>query len=169
MTETLEMTKTDSISDLKTAVRLASREARNLALESDAMPQKIEKAIKQDVRRRAKAAREGNDMAAVDEESDVARLRQRQKDLPLLIWSAQVHYAALEVDLFSRQQKDNEQKAEQERSGLLGLRMDMEEATRKFNAKSNAVRGYVGGASRLSYARSQAEKRLQALEQEYPS
>jgi hypothetical protein len=53
MTETLEMTKADSISDLKTAVREASKHERQLSLEQDAMPEKIKSAAWKDARSKA--------------------------------------------------------------------------------------------------------------------
>lgn len=166
MTETTT-TKTDTIADLEAAVREASRHSRSLALELDAIPNKLEEAIKQDVSRKAAAARAGAAVAAVDEASEVPQLRQRMKDLPYEIWAAQVHHSALEIESFARQQEDFEQKARQERSGLEGLKMDMDEATRKYHDKANVVEGFEGGASRLSYARVQAERRLKSLEQEH--
>lgn len=169
MTDTLTQTKTDTVADLKAAVRDASRTERSLALEMDAMPAKLEKAVKQDVRRRAKAARSGEPLSAADEISEVSALRQRQKDLPLLIWSQKVHHASLEVELFSRQQADNEQKAREAKTGLAGQKETADEATRVFNKQYREYRGFVGGADRLSSARAEAEKRLENLEQEYPA
>lgn len=170
MTETL--TKTDTnIDELKQAVREASAHSRELALEMDALPTKIKNAAHQDARAKARAAREGGTgaaVAAVDEESEIPQLRQREKDLPYLIWSAALRHAALEAELYDAQVHHHEAEAEKARSGLLGLKLDMDEAARKFNERADKVQGHEGAASRLSYYRSEANKRLRLLEQQHP-
>jgi peptidoglycan hydrolase CwlO-like protein len=58
MTETMTQTMTDNIASLKAAVREASQHERVLALEVDALPQRVQQAARQDARNKAKAARE---------------------------------------------------------------------------------------------------------------
>lgn len=76
MTETLSQ---PSISELEQGIWESSRLERELALETDAMPQKIQQAAHQDARSKARAAREGRAgaaVAAVEQESEVPSLRQ---------------------------------------------------------------------------------------------
>jgi predicted nucleic acid-binding Zn-ribbon protein len=73
----------------------------------------------------------------------------------------------LEVELYDAQIDDSEQKEREARSGIDGLRLNMEEAQRKFYEKSNAISGAMFGQSQLSSARAEARKRLSALENEY--
>ncbi len=173
MTETKTHTATD-ISALEASVREASAEQRALALEMDSIPSKIQAAAHADARAKAQAAREGGTgaavaaVAAVEDESEVPQLRQREKDLPYLIWAASIRHAALEAELYDAQVKHHEAEAQKARSGLLGLKLDMDEATRKYNERADAVQHAEGAASRLSYYRSQASKRAKALEREYP-
>jgi len=170
MTDTL--TKTDTnFDELKQAVREASKEQRALALEMDSMPSKIQEAAHRDARAKAQAAREGGTgaaVAAVDEESEVPQLRQREKDLPYLMWAASIRHAALEAELYDAQTHHHEAEAAKARSGLQALKMDMDEATRLFHERADKVQGHEGAASRLSYLRSEANKRLRLLEEEHP-
>lgn len=167
MTETMTQTMTDNIASLKSAVREASQHERSLALEVDSLPSKIQQAAKQDARRKARAAREGAAVDAVDEESEVPALRQREKDLPYLRWDAGIRHAALEVELYDAQVKDSEQKEREARSGLEGLKLDADEANRKLNERYNAISGATFGQSQLSSMRAEAGKRLRHLESEY--
>ncbi len=173
MTDTLETpkTKTEEINDLKQAVREASREERSLALEVDAMPNKIKEAARQDARRQARAAREGGTGMAVQEaaeESSVPALRERQASLPYLRWSAGIRTASLELEVADAQIAASEEKAKLLRVGLEGLKADAEEATRIFEERGAAVRLAESGASMTGYAVSAAKQRLRDLEEEYP-
>jgi len=170
MTETIAQTMTDNIASLKAAVREASNHERELALETDAIPSKIQEAAHQDAANRARAAREGGTGAAVAAvESEIPALREREQALPFLRWDAGIRHAALEVELFATQQADQERKRDHADFGIEGLRLDADEANRKYAEKANAVQAAEGAASRVSYARSVAEKRLASLEQEYPT
>jgi hypothetical protein len=166
MTETMTETMTDNIASLKAAVREASNHERQLALETDAIPSKIREAASRDAANRARAAREGAAVAAV--ESEIPALREREQALPFLRWDAGIRYAALEVELYATQQADQERKRDHAAFGIEGLRLDADEANRKYGEKANAVQAAEGAASRMSYARSVAEKRLASLEQERP-
>ncbi len=167
MTETMTETMTDNIASLKAAVREASNHERQLALEVDAMPSKIQEAAHRDVANRARAAREGGAVAAV--ESEIPALREREQALPFVRWDASIRHAALEVELYATQQADQERKRDQAAFGIEGLRLDADEANRKYGEKANAVQAAEGAASRMSYARSVAEKRLASLEQQHPN
>ena len=173
MTDTLEntTTKTDSINDLKAAVREASQHERALALETDAMPEKVRQAAKADARRQARAAREGGTGVAVSEaaqESEVPTLRERQASLPYLRWSAGIRTASLELELAEAQIAASEQRAKELRVGLEGLKADADEATRIFQERARAVRMAESGASMTTYARHTAKQRLRDLEGQYP-
>jgi hypothetical protein len=148
MTETMTQTMTDNIASLKAAVREASQHERVLALEVDALPQRVQQAARQDARNKAKAAREDAEIAAVDADSEIPQLRQREKDLPYLRWSAAIRHAALEAELYDAQVQHHEAEAVKARSGL---------------------EGHVGAADRLRDYRSKAADRLRLLEQEYPN
>jgi chromosome segregation ATPase len=167
MNETMTETMTDNIASLKAAVREASNHERELALEVDNLPNKIQEAAHQDAANRARAAREGGAVAAV--ESEIPALREREQALPFLRWDAGIRHAALEVELYATQQADQERKRDHAAFGIEELRLDADEANRKYNEKASAVQAAEGAASRLSYARSVAEKRLFSLEQEYPN
>jgi hypothetical protein len=169
MTET--QTPDTTINDLKQAVREASREERSLALEVDAMPEKMRQAAKQDARRQARAAREGGTGMAVQEaaeESSVPALRERQASLPYLRWSAGIKTASLELELADAQIAASEEKAKLLRVGLEGLKADADEATRIFEERGRAVRLAESGASMTGYSRHTAKQRLRDLEAEYP-
>jgi chromosome segregation ATPase len=169
MTET--QTPDTTINDLKQAVREASREERSLALEVDAMPNKIKEAAKQDARRQARAAREGGTGMAVQEaaeESSVPALRERQSALPYLRWSAGIRTASLELEAADAQIAASEQRAKELRVGLEGLKADADEATAIFEERGAAVRLAESGASMTGYAVSAAKQRLRDLEAEYP-
>ncbi len=173
MTDTLEntKTKTDEINELKTAVREASREERALALETDAMPEKMRQAAKQDARRQARAAREGGAGKEVSDSraaSEVPALRERQASLPYLRWSAGIRTASLELELADAQIAASEEKAKELRVGLEGLRADADEATAIFEERGAAVRMAESGASMTGHARHTAKQRLRDLEAEYP-
>ncbi len=169
MTET--QTPDTTINDLKQAVREASREERSLALEVDAMPEKIKAAAKADARRQARAAREGGTgvaVASAAEESEVPALRERQASLPYLRWSAGIRTASLELEVADAQIAASEEKAKLLRVGLEGLKADADEATRIFEERGAAVRLAESGASMTGYAVSAAKQRLRDLEAEYP-
>jgi len=166
MTETMTQTMTDNIASLKSAVREASQYSRELALETDSLPLRVQDAARQDARRKAKAAREGAEVTAV--ESEIPQLREREKALPFLRWDAAIRHAALEVELYDAQVKDSEQKEREARSGLEGLKLDADEANRKLNERYNAISGATFGQSQLSSMRAEARKRLRHLESEYP-
>ncbi len=165
MTETMTQTMTDNIASLKAAVREASQHERSLALEVDSLPSKIQQAARHDATNRAKAAREGAEVTAV--ESEIPALREREKALPFLRWDAAIRHAALEVELYDAQIKDSEQKEREARIGLEGLKLDADEASRKFYEKSNAISGAMFGQSQLSSMRAEARKRLRMIENEY--
>jgi chromosome segregation ATPase len=160
MTETMIQTMTDNIASLKSAVREASQYSRELALETDSLPLRVQDAARQDARRKAKAAREGAEVTAV--ESEIPQLREREKALPFLRWDAAIRHAALEVELYDAQVKDSEQKERE------GLKLDADEANRKLNERYNAISGATFGQSQLSSMRAEAGKRLRHLESEYP-
>jgi PAS domain-containing protein len=169
MTET--QTPDTTINDLQAAVREASREERALALETDAMPEKVRAAAKADARRQASAAREGGTGMAVQaaaEESEVPTLRERQAALPYLRWSAGIRAASLELELADATIAESEQRAKELRVGLEGLRENADEATRLFEERGRAVRMAESGASMTGYAVSAAKQRLRDLEAEYP-
>jgi hypothetical protein len=163
MTETMIQTISDNIASLKSAVREASQYSRQLAIEADSIGEKIQEAAKRHARNMATAVKTGEDVA----ESEVPALRERQRSLPLLRWEASLRHAALEVELYDAQIDDSEQKEREARSGIDGLRLNMEEAKRKFYEKSNAVSGAVFGQGQLASMRAEARKRLAALENEY--
>jgi chromosome segregation ATPase len=156
---------TDNIASLQAAVREASQYKRQMAMETDAIGEKIQEAAKRHARNMATAVKTGEDVA----ESEIPALRERESALPLLRWEASLRHAALEVELYDAQIDDSEQKEREARSGIDGLRLNMEEAKRKFYEKSNAISGAVFGQSQLSSARAEARKRLAILEQDYPS
>ncbi len=165
MTDTLTQTITDNVASLQAAVREASQYSRQLAIETDAIGEKIQEAAKRHARNMATAVKTGEDVA----ESEIPQLREREASLPLLRWEASLRHAALEVELYDAQIDDSEQKEREARSGIDGLRLNMEEAKRKFYEKSNAISGAMFGQSQLSSARAEARKRLSALENEYTS
>jgi peptidoglycan hydrolase CwlO-like protein len=168
MTETLTP---DTVADLKSAVREASREERALALEVDDLPNQVREAAKADARRQARAAREGGTGMAVQsaaEESEVPALRERQSALPYLRWSAGIRTASLELELADAQIAQSEQKASELKVGLEALEADRDEATRIFEERASAVRRAESGASMTGYSRRTALSRLRELEAEYP-
>jgi hypothetical protein len=168
---TSTQTPDTTINDLQAAVREASREERALALETDAMPEKVRAAAKADARRQARAAREGGTGMAVQaaaEESEVPTLRERQAALPYLRWSAAIICASLELELADAQIAASEEKAKLLRVGLEALEADADEATRIFQERASAVRLAESGASMTGYAVSAAKQRLRDLEEEYP-
>jgi peptidoglycan hydrolase CwlO-like protein len=161
----------DTVADLKAAVREASREERALALEVDAMPNKIKEAAKQDARRQARAAREGGTGVAVNEaaqESEIPTLKERQASLPYLRWSAGIVTSSLELELAEATIAQSEQRAKELRVGLEGLKADADEATRIWEERARAVRMAESGASMTGYARHTAKQRLRDLEGQYP-
>ncbi len=171
MTESTLTQTPDTVADLQAAVREASQDERALALETDAMPEKINQAARQDARRQARAAREGGSGMAVQaaaEESEVPTLRERQSALPYLRWSASIRAASLELELAEATIAASEEKANLLRVGLEGLREDAESATAIFEERASAVRMAESGASMTGYARHTAKQRLRDLEAEYP-
>jgi hypothetical protein len=169
MSET--QTPDTTINDLKQAVREASRAERSLALETDAMGEKIRQAAKADARRQARAAREGGAGKEVSEaarESEVPALRERLSSLPYLRWSAGIRTASLELELADAQIAQSEQRAKELRVGLEGLREESEDAQRLFEERASAVRRAESGASMTGYARRTAKQRLRDLEGQYP-
>lgn len=118
----------------------------------------IEEAVKRDVRRRAKAARSGEPLSAADEISEVSALRQRQKDLPLLIWAAKVDHAGREIEMYAREQERAGRDAELESNGLAALKVEADEANRKLREKSNRVFRLTNAESSNSLSRARAEK-----------
>lgn len=172
MTEsTPTQTKPDTtINDLKQAVREASAHERELALEVDELPSKIQQAARQDARRQARAAREGGAGAQVAEaaqESALPALRERQSALPYLRWSAGIRTASLELEVADEQIKASEEKAAQLRVGLEGLKHDADEATRLFQERLRAFRR-ASNTDGSTHARGRAIQRLRELENEYP-
>ncbi len=155
-----------SIPQLKEAAREASRQERSLAQEVDALPEKIKEAARQDARSKAKAARTGEDIAAVD--SEIPAMRQRQAELPFLRWSASIRTAALEIELNEEQKEQAKAKADEARPQLKPAREEMDEATERFSDIRNTVRRAEGAASTFSMYASDAKKRLRQIEAEYP-
>ena len=166
MTET--QTKQATIPELQKAAREASRHERQLAQEVDALPQKIKEAARKDARSKAKAARSGTAVAAVDEDSEVPALRQREAELPFLRWSAAIRTAALEIELNEAQKAQSQAKADAARPGLKFARMEMDEATDRFNDIRATVLHAEHAASTFSMYASDARKRLRLIEAEYP-
>ncbi len=156
------------IPQLEKAARDASRQERSLAQEVDSLPEKIKEAARQDARSKAKAARTGEDIAAVDEASDVNALRRREAELPYLRWSASIRTAALEVELNQAQKEAQQEKADEARPLLKPARAEMEEASDRFNEIRATVLQAEGAASTFSLYASDARKRLRQIENEYP-
>lgn len=170
MTETMTRPE-NTINDLKQAVREASKHERELALELDALPEKIRDQARQDARRQARAAREGGTGVAVAEaaqESAIPAMRERLSSLPFLRWSAGIRTASLELQLAEATIRESEEKAKDLKVGLEGLKLDADEATRRFQNRLAAVRKAESGASMTAYARHTAKQRLKDLEAEYP-
>jgi predicted nucleic acid-binding Zn-ribbon protein len=161
-------TQTQTIAELEKAVRDASRQERRLALEVDSLPEKIKEAARQDARSKAAAARTGEDIAAVDEASDVNAMRQREAELPYLRWYAAIRTAALEVELNQAQKETQQEKADEARPLLKPAREEMEEASERFNDIRATVLQAEGAASTFSLYASDARKRLRMIENEYP-
>jgi predicted nucleic acid-binding Zn-ribbon protein len=157
-----------SIPELEKARAEASRQERSLAQEVDSLPEKIKEAARQDARSKAAAARTGEDVAAVDEASDVNALRQREAELPFLRWSASIRTAALEVELNQAQKETQQEKADEARPLLKPARAEMEEASDRFNDIRATVLQAEGAASTFSLYASDARKRLRQIEAEYP-
>jgi chromosome segregation ATPase len=163
------MTETQTnIPQLKEATREAGRQERKLAQEVDALPEKIKEAARKDARRKAKAARTGEDIAVVDEASEVPQLRQRENELPYLRWSASIRTAALEGELNQAQKEQAQERAAEARPKLKPAREEMDEASDRFNEIRTTVRQAEGAASTYSMYASDARKRLRLIEAEYP-
>ncbi len=157
-----------SIPQLEKATREASRQERQLAQEVDSLPEKIKEAARQDARKKARAARTGEEVAPVDEASEVPQLRQREAELPFLRWSASIRTAALEIELNEAQKEQAQARADEARPELKPAREEMDEATERFNDIRNTVRRAEGAASTFSMYASDARKRLRQIENEYP-
>ena len=167
MTETL--TKTDNIPELQKAAREASRQERSLAQEVDALPEKIQQAARQDARSKAKAARTGEDIAVVDEASDVNALRKREAELGYLRWAAAIRTAALEIEVNQASKEQAQERADIARPKLKPARLEMDSATQSFNEIRATIRQAEGAASTFSMYASDARKRLRLIESEYPN
>jgi chromosome segregation ATPase len=165
MTKTL--TKTN-IPELKEAAREAGRQERSLAQEVDSLPEKIQEAARQDARKKAKAARTGEDIAVVDEASEIPAMRQRENELPYLRWSAAIRTAALEIELNQAQKEQAKERADEARPKLKPAREEMEDATARFGDIRATVRQAENAASTFSMYASDAKKRLRMIEAEYP-
>ncbi len=165
MTETL--TKTN-IPELQKAARESQRQERSLAQEVDSLPEKIQEAARQDARRKAKAARTGEDIAVVDEASEIPSMRQRENELPYLRWSASIRTAALEIELNEGQKEKAQERADEARPKLKPAREEMDEATARFNEIRATIRQAEGAASTFSMYASDAKKRLRLLQSEFP-
>ncbi len=164
------MTETQiSIPELKEAAREAGRQERSLAQEVDSLPGKIQEAARKDARRKAKAARTGEDIAVVDQDSEVPQLRQREAELPYLRWSAAIRTAALEVELNQAQKETQQAKADEARPLLKPAREEMDEASERFNEIRATVLQAEGAASTFSLYASDARKRLRQIENAYPN
>ncbi len=163
------MTQTQmDIPQLKEAAREAGRQERSLAQEVDALPGKVQEAARKDARRKAKAARTGEDIAVVDEVSEIGAMRQRENELPYLRWSAAIRTAALEAELNQAQKEASQERADEARPKLKPAREEMDEATDRFNEIRTTVRQAEGAASTYSMYASDARKRLRMIESEYP-
>lgn len=167
MTEST-LAQTQSIPELKEAAREAARQERSLAREVDALPEKIQEAARKDARRKAKAARTGDEIAAVDEASEVPALRQREAELPFLRWSASIRTASLEIELNEAQKEQAKARADEARPKLKPARAEMDAATARFNDIRATVLHAEGAASKFSMYASDARKRLRMIEEEYP-
>jgi chromosome segregation ATPase len=167
MTETQTQTQI-SIPELQKAAREAAQQERQLAQEVDALPEKIQEAARNDARSKARAARSGATVAAVDETSAVPKLRQREAELPFLRWSAAIRTASLEIELNEAQKAQRQAEADEARPELKPAREEMEDATVRFNGIRATVRQAEHAASTHSMYASDARKRLQVIEQEYP-
>jgi chromosome segregation ATPase len=165
MTETLTKTNVD---ELQKAAREASRQERSLAQEVDALPEKIQEAARKDARSKARAARAGEDIAVVDEVSEVNAMRQREAELPYLRWSASIRTAALEIELNQAQKEAQQEKADEARPKLKPAREDMDASSARFNGIRATVRQAESAASTFSMYASDARKRLRMIESEYP-
>jgi chromosome segregation ATPase len=165
MTET--QTQMD-IPQLKQAARESQRQERSLAQEVDSLPEKIQQAARQDARRKAKAARTGEDIAVVDEASEIGAMRQRENELPYLRWAASIRTAALQVELNQAQKEASQERADETRPLLKPAREEMDEATERFNEIRTTIRQAESGASTFSMYASDAKKRLRLIESEYP-
>lgn len=167
--DTTTQTQEEKIRDLKQQVSDAGREERQLALEQDSMPELLANAAREDARAKAAAARSGEAPATVEDGSDVPSLLLRQRNLPYLMWSAAVRKNALEVELHDAQIQEQEQRAREAQSGLEGLRLDMEEATRKYEEKLSAYRGAEYAVDALTSRRATFQRELRLLEAQYPN
>ncbi len=165
MTKTL--TKTN-IPELKEAAREAGRQERSLAQEVDSLPGKVQEAARKDARKKAKAARTGEDIAVVDEASEIPAMRQRENELPYLRWSAAIRTAALEIELNQAQKEQAKERADEARPKLKPAREEMEDATARFGDIRATVRQAESAASTFSMYASDAKKRLRMIEAEYP-
>jgi chromosome segregation ATPase len=163
------MTETQiSIPELKEAAREAGRQERSLAQEVDSLPGKIQEAARKDARKKAKAARTGEDIAVVDEASEIPAMRQRENELPYLRWSAAIRTAALEIELNQAQKEQAKERADEARPKLKPAREEMEDATARFGDIRATVRQAENAASTFSMYASDAKKRLRMIEAEYP-
>ncbi len=165
MTETL--TKTN-VNELKQAARASQRQERELAQEVDQLGEKIQQAARQDARRKAKAARTGEDIAVVDEVSEIGALRKRENELPYLRWSASIRSAALLIELNQAQKERAQERADAARPRLKPAREEMDEASDRFNEIRTTIRQAESAASTFSMYASDARKRLRLIEAEYP-
>ncbi len=157
-----------SIPELEKAAREASRQERQLAQEVDSLPEKIKEAARQDARSKAGAARNGEDIAGVDDASEVNALRKREAELPYLRWSSAIKTACLEIELNQAQKEAQQEKADDARPLLRPAREEMDEASDRFNDIRATVLQAEGAASTYSMYASDARKRLRMIENEYP-
>ncbi len=166
MTETLTQT---SIKELEAALRESQKHERALAAEVDKLPELIRAATQAHARRLADASRKGKDaLRNADKESEVPQLREREKDLPFLRWSQQIRTAAIEMELNSVLQAESEDKAEMLQPSILPAKEEMDAATARFNSLRNELVQAQRSVDVYSGYKSEAQKRLAALEANYP-
>jgi len=165
MTETL--TKTN-VNELKQAARASQRQERELAQEVDQLGEKIQEAAHREARKKAKAARTGEDLAAVDEVSEIGAMRKRENELPYLRWVSSIRTAALQIEVNQAQKEQAEARADEARPKLKPAREEMDEASARFGDIRATVRQAESAASTFSMYASDAKKRLRLIEAEYP-
>lgn len=157
----------DAVAEAKQALQDAQQRQQALAKEQTAVDQAMTTASRQAARERAESARRGESTASVSADLDLESYRERQREIPLEKWAAELAVEEAKLALYDAEDRLAVARHQEATARLQALRPEFDDLKQRFDqARAEASRDPV--PYHRTNLRKDARAKLQSLETSYP-
>lgn len=156
-----------AVTEAKKALRDAQQRHQSLAREESQVAQDLTAASREAARQRAEAARRGESAATVSADMDLEAYRERQRQLPLERWAAELAVEESKLALYDAEDRLSVARVEEANDRFRRLQPRFEDLKARYEkARAESSRDPV--PYHRTILRKDAKSRLQHLEEHYP-